>query len=166
MCAEAEHCTRILMHTNTWTVAYSSQAVFILFSFNFHIIRRGLLTQCKCHFLMNLMLISQANSLSPLSSLLFRDVGYGRRYFSGALEATVVGKRDTVLPCVHDWVWASGPDNTAHSPGACSCPTWAHASAAHLSYGKLWTTKKCGCIHRVRYECICGTANACRNRPL
>lgn len=68
--------------------------------------------------------------------VLSRDVGHSRGDFSGALEATVAGKRDTVLPRVHNWVWTAGPDHPTHSSGACPCPTWTHASSAHLGHGK------------------------------
>lgn len=70
---------------------------------------------------------------------LFRDVGDGGRNFSGALEAAVVGKWDSVLPRVHDWIWAPSTDNAAYIPGARSRPTRTHASASHLCDGKLWT---------------------------
>lgn len=73
------------------------------------------------------------------SLVLFRDVRHRRRHFPGALEATVVGKRDAVLPCVHDWIRAYSPDNTIHFPGACQHSAWTNASASHLCYGKLWT---------------------------
>lgn len=83
-----------------------------------------------------------------------RDVGYRWRHFSGTLEAAVVGKRNAVLPRVHDRVWASASDDAAHSPGARTRPPRAHASAAHLSYGKLsrliWNN--CGFGHIVQKQ--------------
>lgn len=62
-------------------------------------------------------------SSSPLSPLLlFRDVGDRGGHLAGPLEAAVAGKRDPLLPRVHDGVGASGPDDTGGAPRARARP--------------------------------------------
>lgn len=155
MCSETKHCTGILMHNPTvtselWFILQRLFRYLFLFFCLFKCSHNKVWRTCTSTYTVFLFSLNvHLTNCFPFFSLLVlcRDVGYGRRYFSGTLEAAVVGKWHTVLPCVHDWVRASSPDDTTHSPGACSCPTWTHASAAHLSYGKLWPSKpkKCAC---------------------
>lgn len=74
-----------------------------------------------------------------LSLPLCRDVRFGGRHLSGALEAAVAWERDAVFPRVHEHLWAADPDHRAHGPGTCSHPARTHAPAAHLCYGKKHT---------------------------
>lgn len=76
--------------------------------------------------------------LSPCCFFFFsRDVGYWGRHLSGPLEAAVAGKRDPLLPRVHDGVGAAGSDHAGHAPRARPRPARTHAPAPHLRHGEF-----------------------------
>lgn len=49
-------------------------------------------------------------------SVSYRDVGDRSGHLSGALEAAVAGKRDTVFPRVHEQLRAAVAGHAAHRP--------------------------------------------------
>lgn len=94
--------------------------------------------QCSCLLDSIPLWSSEARYLAHLAPwvLSYRDVGHCGGHLTGALETAVAGEWHLVLPRVPEQLWAVGPGNRPHTPGAIGDCRGADAHSSHFCDGE------------------------------